>query len=202
MKMEEFDPKMLSGRNRRLLFEWQKLEQGLVDCSDISWSVLGTNAVGLPASYRIDYHIHSICGVTDVERLNNHGVINAPLFADHFLMQIDLPEKFPCVDGAPNFRFLTKDGDGNPIPHPWHPNIRWFGEFAGRVCINLADTFTDLLWGVRRVADYLRYISYHAVLEPPFPEDLQVAAWVIRQGEPNGWIFFNQDGQNNIKNAY
>ena len=197
--MEEFDPKMLSGRNRRLLYEWRKLEDGLG--FDTRCHVTATNSLGLPVGYGIDYHIRSICGVTDVDHLNEQGVVNEPLFADHFQMRIYLPEKFPDVDGTPTFRFLTTDGEGNAIPHPWHPNIRWFGEFAGRVCINLADTFTDLLWGVRRVADYLRYVTYHAVLEPPFPEDLQVAAWVIRQGEPNEWIYFNQDRQNDIKNA-
>jgi hypothetical protein len=41
---------------------------------------------------------------------------------------------------------------------------------------------------VKRVASYLTYERYHAVAEPPYPEDLQVAAWVIRQAEPNGWI--------------
>ena len=59
---------------------------------------------------------------------------------------------------------------------------------AGRVCINMSDTYTDLLWGVKRVASYLRYDCYHAVSAPPYPEDLQVAAWVVQQGEPNGWI--------------
>jgi hypothetical protein len=56
----------------------------------------------------------------------------------------------------------------------------------------MADTYTDLLWGIRRVASYLRYETYHALMESPYPEDLKVAAWVIRQGEPNGWLLFEQ----------
>lgn len=196
MKAEDYIPGQLSGRNRRLLYEWQKLEQALKGRSDIGWHVVATNAVGLPTSYCVDYQIHSICGVTDVENLNLPGVINKPLFADRFLMQIELPERYPCVDAAPVLRFLTKDDDGNDIPHPWHPNIRYFGSFAGRVCINMADTYTDLLWGVERVASYLRYECYHAIAEPPFPEDMQVAAWVIRQGEPNEWVYFSQDEKN------
>ena len=190
MKSEAFDPKLLSGKNRRLLHEWQKLEQGLNGRSDISWHVLATNAEGLPTRYHINYHIHSICSVTNIQYLNGQGIVNEPLFADHYQMQIDLPVNYPCVDGAPVFRFLTTDTNGQAIPHPWHPNIRFFGDFAGRVCINMADTYTDLLWGVRRVASYLRYDCYHAISEPPYPEDLQVAAWVIRQGEPKGWIPF------------
>ena len=181
--IETFDPKALSGRNRRLLNEWKKLEEGLRDRSDIRWSVLTTNASGLPVSYLIDYQIRSICGVTEIERLNETGITNLPLYANRFLMQIDLPANYPCVDGAPRFHFLTTDDDGHPIPHPWHPNIRYFGDMAGRVCINMADTYTDLLWGVRRVASYLRYDTYHATLEPPYPEDLQVAAWMRRQWE-------------------
>ena len=190
MTSEAFDPKSLSGRNRRLLYEWQKLEQGLERRSDICCRVDAVNAEELPIRYHIDYHIHSLCGVTHVEALNLQGVSNEPLFADHFQMQIELPVNYPCIDGAPTLCFLTNDADGQALPHPWHPNIRYFGTFAGRVCINMADTYTDLLWGVLRVASYLRYECYHAVSEPPYPEDLQVASWVIRQGEPKGWLPF------------
>ena len=186
MKSSQYNAKELSGRNRRLLYEWQQLEQGLAGRSDISWQISKTNAEGLPVGYLIDYHIHSICGVTDVERLNEPDVENKPLYADHFRMQLDLPAKYPCVDGAPVLNFLTSTPTGKPLPHPWHPNIRYFGAFAGRVCINMADTYTELLWGVRRVASYLRYDTYHATLEPPYPEDLQVAAWVRCQGEKYG----------------
>ena len=190
MKSETFDPKSLSGRNKRLLHEWQKLEQGLDGRSDICCRVDATNADGLPTQYHIDYHINSLCGVTHIEALNRQGLINEPIFANHYQMLITLPENYPCVDGAPVFCFLTTDNQGQAIPHPWHPNIRYFGAFAGRVCINMSDTYTDLLWGVKRVASYLRYECYHAISEPPYPEDLQVAAWVIRQGEPHGWIPF------------
>jgi hypothetical protein len=57
----------------------------------------------------------------------------------------------------------------------------------------MADTYTDLVWGVERVGHYLRYDIYHAVSEPPYPEDLKVASWVIRQGEPNEWIYFDNE---------
>ena len=84
----------LNGRNRRLLYEWQKLEQGLEGRSDITWHVVKANAEGLPISYLIDYHIHSICGVTDIEHLNEPNVENKPIYADHFTMQLDLPAKY------------------------------------------------------------------------------------------------------------
>lgn len=177
----EHIPKRLSGRNRRLLHEWQTLQQGLEGRADICWRVLEYNADGLPTSYLIDYHIRCICGVNNMEQLNEAGVDNEPLYADHYQMRIDLPANYPCVDGMPTFQFLTHDGEGRELPHPWHPNIRYFGSFAGRVCINMADTYTDLLWAVRRIAAYLRYDVYHATMEPPYPEDLQVAAWVRRR---------------------
>ena len=173
----------LSGRNRRLLYEWRTLEERFGGRSDIDVSVEATNGAGLPVRYRVDYHLRSICGVEE----------NRPVFAREFRMSLALPPTYPCVDGAPVFRFLVDDGNGNPIPHPWHPNIRYFGPMAGRVCLNMTDTYTDLAWGVDRIARYLRYELYHAVAEPPYPEDMQVAAWVIRQGEPNGWIYFDQD---------
>jgi hypothetical protein len=128
--------------------------------------------------------------VENLEHFGEPGAENPPVFATGFLMRIDLPEGYPSVDAAPAFRFLTHNEQGQSIPHPWHPNIRYFGDFAGRVCINMPDTYTDLAWGVERVAHYLRYEVYHAISEPPYPEDLKVAAWVVRQGEPKEWTVF------------
>ncbi len=190
MTTERFDTSQLSGRNRRLLNEWKQLEQHLTGRSDLSWRVSKTNPQGLPTGYRVDYHIRSICGVSQADRLGQPGVENRPLFADHFVLQIDLPANFPQVDAPPIFQFLTADEQGQPIPHPWHPNISFFGSFGGRVCLNRADTFTSIAWGVSRVAAYLRYEVFHALMEPPYPEDLKVAEWVRTQGEPNGWTVF------------
>lgn len=60
----------------------------------------------------------------------------------------------------------------------------------------MLDTSADLAWGVERIADYLMYNLYNAMPEPPYPEDLRVAEWVRHQGEPNNWIFFNQQETN------
>ncbi|MCR5455037.1 MAG: hypothetical protein K6F33_08640 [Bacteroidales bacterium] len=184
------DPHTLSGRNRRLLYEWQQIDLTLQHRSDIVYTVAKTNAAGMPVSYLIEYRLRSICGVQNIENLGSRDVANAPVFADLFTMRIDLPADYPCADAPPSLRFATHDSQGNPIPHPWHPNIRYFGDFAGRVCINFTDTYADLAWAILRVAQYLRYERYHATSEPPYPEDMQVAAWVIRQGEPNEWIYF------------
>lgn len=182
--LNNFEGKQLTGRNRRLLYEWQKMEEHLSLRKDIDYSVVQTNSLGLPTSYQVIYHIKSISGISEEA---------IPQFSHRFVMQIDIPENYPCIDALPYFHFLTHDEMGNAIPHPWHPNIRYYGEFAGRVCINMPDTYTELVWGVERVAHYLRYDLYHAIMEPPYPEDLKVADWVIKQGEPNKWIFFDQE---------
>ncbi len=186
----EFIPSELSGRNRRLLNEWRKLEERLQSRSDISCQVLAVNTQQLPISYLIDYHQRSICSVEHLELLDDPTICHKPLFADHFIMQIDIPDQYPCVDAPPAFHFLTTDTEGHDIAHPWHPNIRFFGDMAGRVCINMADSYTDLVWGVERVMQYLRYERYHAIAEPPYPEDMKVAIWVLREGEPNEWLTF------------
>lgn len=187
---DRYEVSQYKGRNRRLLYEWQQLEQRLEHRHNIVCRPVRRNKEGLPTAYLVNYLLRSICSVEDMEHFGEPGIENPPVFADRFLMRIDLPDGYPSVDAAPAFRFVTHDEQGQPIPHPWHPNIRFFGDFAGRVCINMPDTYTDLVWAVERVAQYLRYEVYHAVSEPPYPEDLKVAAWVIRQGEPKGWTVF------------
>lgn len=187
-----YDISQYRGRNRRLLYEWQQLEERLEGRRDITCDVIRRNTSGLPTAYMVTYRLRSICGVENMEHFGEPGTKNPPHFATGYQMRIDLPDGYPSVDAPPAFRFLTHNDQGKPVPHPWHPNIRYFGDFAGRVCINMPDTYTDLLWGVERIAHYLRYEVYHAVSEPPYPEDLKVAAWVIRQGEPNEWIYFDQ----------
>lgn len=187
------DVRLLKGRNRRLFYEWKRLEECLSSRKDISYAITRLNANGLPVQYCITYRIRSICGVENVERLDEPGVDNVPLFASEFKMQIDIPEDYPCMDAFPLFCFFTETADGKEIPHPWHPNIRYFGDFAGRVCLNAPDSFMDIVWFVERIALYLRYELYHAVQEPPYPEDMKVARWVLRQGEPMKWIFFDQE---------
>ena len=188
-----FEGQKMTGRNRRLLTEWTLLDKALAQRPDIEYQITRRNAMGLPIGYLITYHIRSICGVTNQQELNMNGITNEPIFATVFYMQINIPEGYPCIDAPVDYHFLCKDQEGKDILHPWHPNIRYFGEFAGRVCLNSLNTFTSLAWGVDRVGLYLRYELYHAWQEPPYPEDPKVAEWVIKQGEPKEWIFFDQD---------
>ena len=189
---DRYEISQYKGRNRRLLYEWQQLDRRLEHRHDITCQPVRRNKEELPTAYLVDYQLKSISGVENMEHFGEPGAENPPIFAKGFLMRIDLPDGYPSVDAAPAFRFLTHDEQGRPIPHPWHPNIRYFGDFAGRVCINMPDTYTDLAWAVERVAHYLRYDIYHAISEPPYPEDLKVAAWVVRQGEPKEWTVFEK----------
>ena len=182
----------LSGRNRRLLHEWQALEELNSRTNDWQFSVRRYNADGLPTAYTVVYSLLSICGVASEDFLKNPEVLCPPIFAKGYVLHIDIPEAYPCADAQPSYYFQTTDDKGIPIPHPWHPNIRYYGAFAGRVCVNSPDTFTSIAWAVERIAHYLRYDSYHCRISSPYPEDLKVAQWVREQGETYGWVFFNQ----------
>lgn len=177
-------PSQVKGRQRRLLNEWLEIQRAIDPRHDIRVEVEQANASGLPTTYRVTYDIRSICGIDDAD--------GKPLFAPRFVMMITLPPDYPQVDAPPEFRFV-ETADSPQLP--WHPNIRYHGEMAGRVCLNRLNTFTSLAWGIERVALYLRYELYHALPTPPYPEDLKVAEWVRRKGEPNEWIFFEQDNR-------
>ena len=114
----KIDRENLSGRNRRLLYEWQQIETRLEHKRDITYKVLRSNAAGLPTAYLIDYQIKSICGVDNLEHFGEPGIENPPVFATGYQMRIDLPDGYPSVDAPPTFRFLTHTDQGQPIPIP------------------------------------------------------------------------------------
>lgn len=175
----------MTGRQRRRQYEYQQLQQLDDGRNDIDITVTRQDADGIPCGYLVSYHIRSICGINEADL--------APVFADEFLMAIDIPDDYPQVDAPPHFHFVeSHPATGRHYPLPWHPNIRYYGDMAGHVCINQLNTFTDISWGVERVALYLRYELYHALLEAPYPEDLKVAEWVRHVGEPKKYIFFDQ----------
>ena len=166
----------MTGRERRLLHEWQTIEKMFPPDGNVRCTPSAYGPSGLPVAYEVEYRVRSISGV-DAE--------GKPVFGNRFVMDVRIPSEFPDVDAPVELRFR------NPVP--WHPNIRYFGPLAGRVCLNQIDTFGDIAWAIARVGQYLTYERYHAINEPPYPEDQQVAAWVVRQGEPNEWIYFDQD---------
>jgi hypothetical protein len=185
-EIDEYKKKRFIGRNARLLREWDAIDMKLKNSKTISYIIRKRNGDGLPIIYEIIFNIKSFC---NVEPADEKG-LEKPFFHNEFYLRINIPNNYPSVDSKLEFIFRTTDNMGNEIPHPWHPNIRFFGDFAGRVCLNTkaCGTYTDLAWYIDRVASYLRYEKYHALNTPPYPEDNKVAEWVLQQGEPNGWI--------------
>lgn len=190
MKSLEYNLKDFKGRNRRLLHEWQKIESRFANDPEIEVYPDKENSFGLPVKYWVKYHILTICGVKNIQRLGEPGISNPPVFDNYFTLEVTLPENFPDVDGAPVYKFDTLSPDGLDRNTPWHPNIRFFGPLKGLVCLNRTDTFGDVADGIDRIREYLKYHRYHAELTPPFPEDMKVAEWIRNQAEPNGWLDF------------
>ena len=180
--IEDFKNEDLYGREARLLYEWEKIDEYCQRSKDVSYLVRKTTPKGLPVLYEVEYRIHSFSGVNDPDEQGQQ----VPEFDDKFLMNIYIPNNYPNIDSKLEFKFALKDINGKKIPHPWHPNIRYFGDFAGRVCLttNLYGSYTDLAWYIRRVKHYLKYEAFHDdENKPPFPEDLTVAKWVREQGK-------------------
>ena len=187
-EIDQYRDILFSDQNERLFSEWEEIDKLFGNDKEISIVIRKRNTYKLPITYEVIYNIKSICGV----KAKDETGLQHPEFADNFRMRISLPNNYPSADAPPAFQFLTYDKSGNTIPHPWHPNIRYFGDFAGRVCLNFKDsgTFANLAWHIGRVANYLKYNIFHAENIYPFPEDPVVAEWVTDQAAPNEWLKF------------
>lgn len=185
--IDKFRNQNFKGRSVRLFKEWETIEKRFQNDPEIMVVVRKRNAEQLPTVYEVIYNIRSFCGIEEPDAQG----MQKPKFANRFNMRINIPNNYPSADAKLEFKFMVKNLLGQDLAHPWHPNIRYFGDFAGRVCLNAdaCGTYTDLAWYIDRVARYLRFETYHAKIGvPPFPEDDKVAEWVTNQGEPNGWI--------------
>ena len=174
--MEDLDfykDKVKPGRETRLYNEWKMLDEAFSSHEVISYDVVKRTPSGMPIVYEVTFHIQSITGVEEPDAQG----IQKPVFGDIHKLRITLPNNYPSADGGyPDFTFVTD---------VWHPNVRYFGEFKGHVCLNFDNcgTATSLAEHVGKVAAYLRYDEYHALDEEPYPEDPTVALWVREQGE-------------------
>jgi len=178
--IDQYRDKVKQGRDTRLFNEWKTLDEACSESDEITYAVRKVNASGLPVAYDIIFRIKSIVGV---EAANEQG-LQKPVFGNEHILQIRLPNNFPAAGGGfPEFKFITD---------VWHPNVRFFGDFKGRVCLNLKDCGTSVYLAehVGTVAGYLRYADYHARNEYPYPEDQTVAQWTLEQAEPQGWLHF------------
>lgn len=129
----------------------------------------------IPVVYHVHYRLRSIVGIDEAYN---------PVYGNHHVLELALPPQYP-LEGCK----LTMLTDA------WHPNIKSEGKYKGRVCGN-TESF-GLSYGlyqlVLRVGEILQYKNYHAIHEPPYPEDSKVAEWVIQFAEPNGIVNKYQD---------
>ena len=181
--MESIDfykDKVKPGRDTRLYNEWKMMDEAYSSHDAISYNVTKRSPSGMPLAYKITFRLKSITGVQEAD---GQG-LQKPVFGDKHVLQITIPNNYPSADGGyPDFKFLTD---------VWHPNIRFFGEFKGYVCLSFENSgiSTSLVEYVGKVAAYLRYDEYHALDEEPYPEDQTVAQWVREQAEPRKWMIF------------
>jgi hypothetical protein len=163
---------MYSGKDLRLYNDWQSIIELCKSDNQIFFRVLKTKTgTELPTDYEITFMVKSITGI-----LPN----NMPEFGNKHQILISLPEKYPV--SAPLLRTLS------PV---WHPNVKYLyhppGE--GHICVNMNMVGNEPLSVlVMRTFDIIGYQNYWAKFEMPFPEDLEVAKWVIEHGEPKGWV--------------
>jgi hypothetical protein len=185
-EIDNYRNKKYSGREARLFREWEMLNRRFEYGKDnrIMYMIRKRNFSGLPTAYEIHFHIRTITGVNPPDEQG----LQTPVFGDRHILRINLPNNYPsAANGKPVFMFSTD---------VWHPNIRFFGDFKGRVCLNYEDSGmqTSLVAYIDRVTDYLTYDDYHAKSEEyPYPEDLTVAEWVLNQAEPNQWLNFSKN---------
>jgi ubiquitin-protein ligase len=147
------------------------------------WEVIKTTDLDIPVVYHIHYKLWSIVGIDE----NLY-----PIYGDHHIAEMSLDRPYPL---EPCKVYMKTD--------VWHPNIKWDGKLKGRVCSNvdkLGISF-DLYALVWWVAEILQYKNYHAKNEPPYPEDINVAEWVLNFAEPRDivnkykGIFIEQDSE-------
>ncbi|MFR9652066.1 MAG: hypothetical protein SNG35_08610, partial [Rikenellaceae bacterium] len=79
----------LSGRNRRLQREQEIIESRFSGCEDIEYQITRLNQQGMAVEYLFIFNIRSFAGVDEEQR---------PFFAERFVMEMLIPEGFPCID--------------------------------------------------------------------------------------------------------
>lgn len=137
----------------------------------LSYNIIRKNVVGFPTELEIIFRCKSIIGVEDTEKPRK------PIFGYLHKMRILLPYNYLSADGRPIFTFRT---------NVWHPNIRYSGTFKGHVCLAKKEigVLISLKDMVLRVERLLKYYNLNLL----YPEDKEVAKWVMDEAMPNGWI--------------
>jgi ubiquitin-protein ligase len=174
---ERFNKHKMKPRDRRdtrLVKEYNAIDELCSKTSKINYEVVTTNKRGIPERYKISYNnIKSITGI-------NSEFDKSPIYGFNHDAVLNFPIDFPGTS-HPEI-FMTSD--------IWHPNIKSKDPKKGRICINAKQIskyhgVEDLIY---RVGELLQYKNYWAIWEPPYPEDEEVAEWVISYAEPNNIV--------------
>jgi len=141
----------------------------------IKWEVIKSQtALNIPVQYHVHYNIKSIVGIDDQK---------APIFGHQHTLDISIPPRYPLVPCI--IKMIS------PV---WHPNIKFDGNYKGRICGNVKNfgKAYDLYQLVLRIGEILQYKNYHAEHIPPYPEDSKVAVWVMSYAEPKNIVNKNE----------
>jgi hypothetical protein len=124
-----------------------------------------------PTRYVVHYHVRSIIGI-DADRM--------PIYGHEHTAEIVVRPGYPLAV-QPKCTMLT------PV---WHPNIKYDGNFVGKICVNeeALGSWHTLDMMIQRIGEILQYKNYHALPILPHPEDARVAAWVREFAEPRGIV--------------
>ena len=156
--------------NKRKAIEHQRLAE--LESEVIQIEIIKTRSdLHIPEVYHVHYFINTIIGIDPETK--------SPEIGNHHVVEITLPNNYPV---EPAKMFVKKEVTGTKV---WHPNIKWSGAFEGRICGNIRDFGKgyDLYQLVLRIGDILQYKNYHAHHTPPYPEDAEVANWVLEYAE-------------------
>lgn len=161
-------PEFHNPRDNRLAKEHELLDDFCQQSNLVSYEAQMRRGKRPPDRYLFHYRVRSIVGI---------GSNQMPIYGEDHTAEIEISPQFP-LGGQPSCKMLT------PL---WHPNIKFDGNFAGKICINaeaLGSWHTiDML--AERIGEMLQYKNYHAINEPPYPEDAKAAQWVREFAEPN-----------------
>ncbi|MEL7120632.1 MAG: ubiquitin-conjugating enzyme E2 [Bacteroidota bacterium] len=125
----------------------------------------------VPDEYVIHYRVKSIVAVDEYSL--------EPIYGNHHKVRITLPHDYPL-----------RAAEIYMVSEAWHPNIQGKGKFKGRVCGNTRDfgKSYELYQLVIRIGEILQYKNYHALNEPPYPEDSDIAKWIVDYAEPKNIV--------------
>lgn len=167
--------KFRNPRDRRLAKEHLALAQLCEKTNRITYSVSNSGKLP-PENYIIGYHVKSIVGIDDNRN---------PIYETYHEVEVSFPSGYPTTAASKIYMKTPA----------WHPNIKWKGNFKGRICGNTTEFGKLFLLDnlALRIGEILQYKNYHAEQIAPFPEDEEVARWVREYAEPND-IVSNEKG--------